>query len=180
MYKSNHWDCFAIFCSRNGWRFFLAQAPTRIQSLLNNTSFSTSRKIPNKIAYRFFPKRPLNLYLATTVADTYITRTRAADSIYFAITNYKKYYNTSYQPLFIKVGNWAMLKFYKDYSIFSSVRVTIKPTQQYVNRFQIIEKIAWLAYKLEIPSDWRNHPIFLITQLEPTLTQIFQDSFLSQ
>ena len=60
-----------------------------------------------------------------------------------------------------------MLKLYKGYSISSSVGVTKKLTQKYVGLFQIIEKIGRLAYKLEVPSDWRIHPVFFITQLEP-------------
>lgn len=60
-----------------------------------------------------------------------------------------------------------MLKLYKGYSILSSVGVTKKLTQQSVDPFQIVEKVGRLAYKLEVPMDWRIHPVFFIAQLEP-------------
>lgn len=33
--------------------------------------------------------------------------------------------------------------------------------------FQIIERVGRLAYRLEIPTDWKIHLIFSIAQLEP-------------
>ena len=67
----------------------------------------------------------------------------------------------------MKVGNWAMLRLHRSYSIPSSAGVTKKLTQQYVGPFQIKEKVGRLAYKLKIPDDWRIHPVFLVAQLEP-------------
>ena len=139
----------------------------RIQSLLNNTSSSTTRKTPNEIAYRFSPRRPLDLFSSTTLPDTYVARTAAADAILFALANHKDHYYRSHQPLFIKVGDWAMLKLHKGYSIHSSVGVTKKLTQQYVGPFRILEKIVRPAYKLEVSNEWRIHPVFSVAQLKP-------------
>ncbi len=107
----------------------------RIQSLLNNAFSSTIRKTPSKIAYRFSPRRPLDLCSAVTSPDTYVARTEASDMIFFVLANQKEHYNRSHQPLFMKVGDWAMLKIYKSYSISSSVGITKKLTQQYVGPF---------------------------------------------
>lgn len=60
-----------------------------------------------------------------------------------------------------------MLKLHKDYSIFSSVGVTKKLIQQYVGRFRIVKKVGQLAYKLDIPSDWRIYPVNSVAQLKP-------------
>ena len=60
-----------------------------------------------------------------------------------------------------------MLKLHKGYSILSSVGVTKKLTQQYVGFFQIVERVNRLAYKLEVPSDWKIYPVFFVAQLEP-------------
>ena len=75
----------------------------RIQSLLNNTSFSTTGKTPNKVAYGFLPRRPLDLCLNTALPDTYVTRTAAADVISFALANQKVHYDRNHKPLFMKV-----------------------------------------------------------------------------
>lgn len=66
----------------------------------------------------------------------------------------------------MKLGEWAMLRLHKSYSIPSTLGVTKKLTQQYVGLFQIIEHVDRLAYKLEIPTDWKIHLVFLIAQLE--------------
>lgn len=67
----------------------------------------------------------------------------------------------------MKIGDWVMLKLYKGYSIPSSVGVTKKLTQQYVGPFQIVKRIGQLAYRLEVPSDWKIYLVFLVAQLEP-------------
>lgn len=139
----------------------------RIQSLLNNTSSSTTGKTPNEIAYGFSPRRPLDLILAIDVPNASVARTDAADAISFALLNQKEHYDRKHQPLFMKVGDWAMLRLHKGYSIPSSAGVTKKLTQQYVGPFRIKERVGRLAYKLKIPDDWRVHPVFSVAQLEP-------------
>lgn len=42
----------------------------------------------------------------------------------------------------MKVGDWAMFKLHKGYSILFSVSVTKKLTQQYVGSFKIVKKIG--------------------------------------
>lgn len=61
-----------------------------------------------------------------------------------------------------------MLKLHKGYSILSSLGVTKKLTQQYVGPFQVLERVGCLAYKLDVPDNWRIYPVFSIAQLEPT------------
>lgn len=67
----------------------------------------------------------------------------------------------------MKIGNLAVLRLYKSYSILSSAGVTKKLTQQYIGPFEIKERVRRLVYKLEILDNWKIYPIFLIAQLEP-------------
>lgn len=67
----------------------------------------------------------------------------------------------------MKVGEWAMLRLHKGYSLPSTVGITKKLTQQYVGPFLILERIGRLAYKLDITPDWRIYPVFSVVQLEP-------------
>lgn len=94
-------------------------------------------------------------------------RTDAAVAISFALSNQKSHYDRKHQPLFMKVGDWVMLRLHKDYSIPSLKGVTKKLTQQYVGSFRVIERVGRLAYKLDVPNDWKIHPVFSIAQLEP-------------
>lgn len=41
-----------------------------------------------------------------------------------------------------------------------------KFTQQYVDPFRIFEKVGRLAYKLDVPHDWRVYLVFSVAQLE--------------
>ena len=59
----------------------------RIESILNNTLSSTTGKTPNKIAYGFLPRKPLDLISFFSLPDTYIARADAADAISFALAN---------------------------------------------------------------------------------------------
>lgn len=68
----------------------------RIQSLLNNISSSTTKKTPNKVVYRFSPKRLLDLCLTATLPNTYVTYTNIANTIFFTFANYNKHYNKSH------------------------------------------------------------------------------------
>lgn len=101
----------------------------RIQSILNNISSSTRGKIQNKIAYRFLPRRLLDLISFSSLSDIYIVRADVADTISFALANQKAHYNKKHQPLFIKVGDWVMLKLHNGYFIPFSTGVTKKLTQ---------------------------------------------------
>lgn len=83
-------------------------------------------KILNKNTYKFSPRRFLDLYLAATLPNIYIAHIRAVDIIIFANANHKKYYNKSYQLLYIKIRDLAMLKLHKGYLIFSFFQVTTK------------------------------------------------------
>lgn len=100
------------------------------------------------------------------------TRIKTADAIVFATSNHKEYYDRRHQPLFMKVGIWAMLWLHKRYSIPSALGVTKKLTQQYISPFLILEIIGCLAYKLDILADCKIHPVFLVAQLKLAFSPI--------
>ena len=144
----------------------------RIQSILNNISFLTTGKTPNKIAYGFSSRRPLDLLSNLLLLNIFQTRMDTADAISFALANQKAHYDRKHQTLFMKVEDWAMLKLYKGYSIPSSAGVTKKLTQQYVGPFRVLEKVGRFAYKLDVSLDWRVYLVFSVAQLEPAPSPI--------
>ena len=143
------------------------QVLPRIQDIINNSSSSTTGKTPNELAYNFSPRLPLDLLAALPTPDALSARADATGAISLALLNQKLAYNRRHQPLFMKVGEWALLRLHKGYSILATARVTKKLTQQYVGPFRIMEKVGCLAYKLDVPPDWRIHPVFSMVQLEP-------------
>lgn len=53
-------------------------------------------KMPNKIAYKFLLRRPLDLFSALLLPNTYVAQTEIADTIFFAFANQKTRYNWKY------------------------------------------------------------------------------------
>ena len=140
----------------------------RIQAVLNNSeSATTTTKNPNEIALGFTPNRPLDLLLSSTPIDYDMARIEARDALSYAQLNQKFHYDRSHTPMFLKVGEWALIKFHKGYNIPSTAHITKKLTQQYVGPFQVLQKVGRLAYRLAIPDRWPIHPVFTIAQLEP-------------
>lgn len=109
----------------------------QIQYLLNNISSSTTRKTTNEITYGFLPKRPLDLISTMTMPNTCVAHTDTTDTMSFTFFNQKVYYDRKHQPLFIKIGDQAIPKLHKSYSILFSVGIAKKLTQQYIGSFQI-------------------------------------------
>lgn len=109
--------------------------------------------MPNKVIYRFSPRQLLDLLAVAWEPNQIEKRVEAADIIAFATTNQKEYYDRCYQPLFIKVDEWAILLLHKGYSIPLILYVTKKLIKLYVGLFLILEKIGHLAYKFDISAD---------------------------
>lgn len=130
----------------------MAQDTTSHSVILNNTPSLTIGKTSNKVVYGFSLRRLLNFFSSSAVSNTYKACTDAIDTILFALANQKVYYDQKYQCLFIKIGDWAMLRLQKGYSISSSVGVTKKLIQQYVSSFLILERVGHLTYKLNVSS----------------------------
>ena len=119
------------------------------------------------MALGFTPNRSLDLLADNNATNTAIARIDARDAISFAQMNFKHHYDRVHQPMNLKVGDFAVLRLHKGYSIPSTVGVTKKLTQQYVGPFRVLERVGRLAYRLNVPADWRIHNVFTIAQLEP-------------
>ena len=137
----------------------------RLQSFLNNSS--ATGLTPNEVAYGFTPNNPLDLLSASPMMNHFLARTTASDAIAFAQMSNKFHYDRKHQPMFLKVGDWALLKLHKGYSIPATLGITKKLSQQYVGPFKIVERVGRLAYRLAVPQDWKIHAVFTIAQLEP-------------
>ncbi|RKF83663.1 hypothetical protein GcM1_156004 [Golovinomyces cichoracearum] len=80
----------------------------------------------------------------------------------------KKYYDDKNLSMFFSVGDFVMLRLHKGYTIPSAKQITKKLQQQVVGSFKVTKRIGKLAYRLDIPVNWKIHPIVKIAQLEPT------------
>ena len=135
----------------------------RIQGFLNSSGSPSA----NEIAFGFTPNRPLDLLSNNQKIDHFLARISAKEAIDLAQVSNKFHYDRKHQPMFLRVGDWALLRLHKGYKIPSTLGVTKKLTQQYVGPFQVLQRVGRLAYKLDIPDSWLVHPVFTIAQLEP-------------
>lgn len=124
-----------------------------IQAIINNSSSSSTGKMPNEVVYDFFLRRLLDLLAALSTPDTLAACVDTSKAVSFALLNQKVTYDRKYQPLFMIVGEWAMFWLHKRYNIPTTAGITKKLTQQYVGPFRIVQKIGRLVYKLDVPPD---------------------------
>ena len=152
-----------------------SQWPTvlpRLQSLLNNST-SSNGNTPNEVAYGFQPNTALDLLSKQAPVDIGVDRAgariAAEDAISFAQMNFKFHYDRKHQPMFMKVGDYALIRLHKGYSIpaIQAGSLSTKLARQYVGPFRVLAKVGRLAYRLDIPAHWQIHPVFTIAQLEP-------------
>ena len=164
----------------------------KMQRHINNSQSSATSKTPNEAAYGFTPVQPLDLWKSPAAAENLAAdleepsaagarkpfadasfsaadraRVEVADSIAFAQMNAKYYYDRKHQPMFMKIDDYAHIRLHHGYDIPSTATLDKKLSQQYVSPFKILKKVERLAYRLDLPSHWRIHPVLSVAQLKP-------------
>lgn len=124
----------------------------KFQTLNNNAIFASIEKTLNEIAYKFISNKSLNLLSNTFVSKISNSsqsqnRIKTKDVIYWTNMKYKHHYDRQYTSLFFKENDWVLIKLHKEYNILSTINVTQKLTQQYVESFKMIQRIDRFAYK---------------------------------
>lgn len=89
-----------------------------------------------------------------------IKRDQAKNVIAFANVMHKLRYDKMHKNMKLKIEDYAFLRLYAKYII--SRLINKKLSQQRVDFFKILEKIDYLAYRLELSSIMRIHPIISI------------------
>ena len=146
-----------------------------MQRTINNSTSSTDKSF-NEICYEFTSINSTNLLRFNSIIKSSSTRLEIIDSIAMTQISSKRLYDQKHQSLILKVEDWALLRLHKNYQIFSSITLNLKLSQQYVNSFEIIEKIENLAYRLKISKHWRIWFVISIAQLE-SFSTLSDDSF---
>jgi hypothetical protein len=76
----------------------------------------------------------------------------------------KKRYNNSRMPLIMNSGDKAFINLHEDYRIPGTKDK--KLGIQRIGLYTVLRRVSPLAYELEIPSNWRIHPVISITHLK--------------
>ena len=139
-----------------------------IQFRLNNTLSQVIGRTPNEVASGFTINDSLDLSgHEPQQINPHIARMEVQDAINWAQMNQKFHYDRKHHPQFLRRDDYALLRLHKGYDIPANKALKRKIGQQYVRPFRVLERIDRLAYKLNLPEDWRIHNVFIIAQLKP-------------
>jgi hypothetical protein len=118
----------------------------------------------------FTPNDALDL-LSTSNAKTFEleepprARISVADALAESAMTMKRFYDAKHKKLDLTTEDKVYLRIHKGYKI--PAASSKKLHEQYVGPFKITAKVGQNAYRLDIPTHWRIHPVFSIQQLEP-------------
>ena len=134
-----------------------------------NNAITFTNKSSNEICYKFISFQSSNLIKSitfSTFSSSIKYRLIVQDVIAMTQIASKRLYDQKHQSIQMNVENWALIRLHKNYNIFVTAILEKKLSQQYVDSFQIIQRIENLAYKLKIFDNWRIWSVFTISQLE--------------
>ena len=141
-----------------------------MQKEFNNTS-TVVEQSSNEICYDFTSLIDSTLIRNTSISQetdviSRIIREQVKDNIAHEQMLTKYYYDNKHESIQFEINDWVLLRFHKSYTISSVKTLDSKLSSQYIEFFQIIERINNLIYKLKISTNWRVHFVFFVTQLK--------------
>src|SRR6202023_644812 len=94
-----------------------------------------------------------------------LARADADDAARHATFHMARRHKGLHKELNLKVGDKAYLQLGKGYQLKGIPKS--KLGDQRVGPFTVLEKVGSLAYRLDLPTEWRIHPVVSVAQLEP-------------
>ncbi|SLM37280.1 reverse partial [Lasallia pustulata] len=161
-------------------RYFLTSSPKsnwakylpRLRSELNKQQNTSTGKSPDEVVYGFKLCDTLSIIGGETesadsdfVKERLVIRKEAEDAANFANLLAKLQYNKHHRPLLMEVGDEVFIKLHKGYTLPSVTNQ--KLSNQRAGPLKIVKKIGLLAYRLDIPVNWKIHRVISVAQLEP-------------
>jgi hypothetical protein len=157
---------------QNDWDQYLASA----EFAYNNAPNASTGISPFKMNYGDDPLVPTALFQppSDTVPafSEFLTKMQnlskiASDSLVLAKSRQEKYANTSRRSLEFKIGDQVLLSSAHIQLTSQSKRPSKKLQSKYIGPYKIIDVISPVAYRLELPTSLKIHPVFHVSLLKP-------------
>ncbi|BAT98685.1 hypothetical protein VIGAN_10000300 [Vigna angularis var. angularis] len=108
--------------------------------------------------------------MVEAVAQELQTRDEALQQLRYHLSKAQdamvKQANRKRRPVTIKVDDWVFLKIRPHRQTSMSVKLHPKLTARYYGPFKVLQKIREVAFRLELPTTARIHPVFHVSQLK--------------
>nr|OMP83046.1 Retrovirus-related Pol polyprotein from transposon gypsy [Diplodia seriata] len=140
-----------------------------IQASMNNAVNATTGFTPNQLLMGMDARTDPLAAMAEMPQDRELrrdmARREAQEAIAFAATDWKRRYDKRHKPLRMKKGDLVFVRLHQGYK--ARGHADRKFSHQRIGPFAISRKVGNLAYELQIPSEWRIHPVISVAHLEP-------------
>ena len=140
--------------------------------IINNSVNKATGKTPTELIYGFRLTEGISLLGLSIDYDCQQRiqfHQEAIKALTFANAIAKIQYDKTHLPLFLKPGDITYLQLHHSYT--TAGKPNCKLGQQWVRPFKIIHWVGCLIYELNLPSNFCIHPVILVAQLEPTLSE---------
>ena len=125
--------------------------------------------VVNEIIYGHRVRDKLSSLAADDLDDYVAKRTEnardAEEAIAWTNMRSKIAYDAHHRPITLTEGKEVLTKSHQGYT-FTGAK-NRKVANQQARPFKILRRVSNLAYKLDVPSHWKIHPVISVTQLEP-------------
>jgi len=161
-----------VGASKSDWPHFLTEIEFSHNNMVNISTSKTPMEMVTGLNMRsgFEAATP---DIARSVVDWTQVRQRqreeAHDALVFAQAKMSIYYDKNHQPITFKPGDRVYISLAKGFAAGYKLPhnvVNRKLSQQHVGPFAILDAVGALAYRLDIPSSWKIHPVISVVHLK--------------
>lgn len=144
-----------------GW----VQVLPSIRRIMNNSPNASTGLSPNEVIYGFKVSEGnvVDQPFCDVLLEREVNRKEAQNALAAAAVQMKRQYDAKHQPLRLQSGDQAYVRLHKGFQVAGVHR---KLGQQYAGPFLVKRPVGNNAYELDLPVEWKIHPVISINYLE--------------